>query len=273
MSEYGYPVLYALFAWWFSTGLILYLDGLPQRTFRWSMAAATLLLVLALFGLVISSGDTSVAGAYIGFSCGLLAWGWHEMSYYMDFIGGPRKQPCPPGCRGWQRFWLALQTSLYHELCIVATAVLMVMLTWGEPNQIGVWTFVILWLMRWSAKLNVFLGVRNLNEDWLPEHLGFLASYFTKKPMNLLFPLSVTAATVTATLLLQQALAADSGTFEISGLILLFTLLVLAILEHWFLILPLPLDALWQWGLKSHQSSNQTKPPPSSTRQPFSAKC
>jgi hypothetical protein len=38
MSQYALPVLFALFLWWFSTGAILYLDGLPQRTFKWSMA-------------------------------------------------------------------------------------------------------------------------------------------------------------------------------------------------------------------------------------------
>ena len=34
------PVLYALFVWWFSTGLILYLDRLPRHTFRWSLLGA-----------------------------------------------------------------------------------------------------------------------------------------------------------------------------------------------------------------------------------------
>ena len=30
-----------------------------------------------------------------------------------------------------------------------------------------------------SAKLNVFLGVPNLNEEFLPEHLRYLQSFFT----------------------------------------------------------------------------------------------
>ena len=38
------PIFFALFVWWFSTGAILYLDGLPVPTFKWSMLAATLLL-------------------------------------------------------------------------------------------------------------------------------------------------------------------------------------------------------------------------------------
>ena len=250
MLEYGLPVLYTLFVWWFSTGLVLYLDGLPGRTFRWSMLGATALLAASLYGLVVSSADASAAGAYVAFTCGLLVWGWLEMSYFMGVITGPRKQPCPAGCGGWRRFSLAVQTSLYHELSIVAAAALIVTLTWGAPNQVGVWTFMILWWMRWSAKLNVFLGVRNVSAEWLPEHLKYLQSFFTNKLMNPLFPLSVSVATVFAVVLVQKILTATSA-FEATGLTLLVTLLVLAILEHCFLMLPLPFAALWNWGLRS----------------------
>ena len=38
--------------------------------------------------------------------------------------------------------------------------------------------------MRQSAKLNVFLGVRNLNADFLPDHLKYLQTYFVRAPMN-----------------------------------------------------------------------------------------
>jgi hypothetical protein len=37
MTSAAAPVLFALFAWWFSTGIIIYLDGLPRHTYRWSM--------------------------------------------------------------------------------------------------------------------------------------------------------------------------------------------------------------------------------------------
>ena len=57
MSPYGLPILYTLFVWWFSTGLILYLDGLPRPTFRWSMAGASAVLAGALYGLAASSAD------------------------------------------------------------------------------------------------------------------------------------------------------------------------------------------------------------------------
>ena len=30
---------------------------------------------------------------------------------------------------------------------------------------------------------------------------------------------------------------------------------LLAVLEHWFLVLPLPSEALWSWGLRSRASA------------------
>ena len=50
-------------------------------------------------------------------------------------------------------------------------------------------------MMHLSARLNVFLGVRNVSEEFVPAHMEVLKSFLTRKPMNLLFPVSVTAAT------------------------------------------------------------------------------
>ena len=214
------------------------------------MAGATLLLAASLYGLAVTSRHTTVASAYWGFACGLLAWGWQEISFYMGFVTGPRREVCPEGCGGWRHFGHAVQTSLYHELAIIAAGALVVALTWGQPNQVGTWTFMILWWMHQSAKLNVFLGVRNLNEEFLPEHLAFLKGFLTKRPMNLLFPVSVTVSTVIAAVLVQKAIAAGHA-FDAAAFTLLATMMVLAILEHWFLVLPLPSAKLWSWGLAS----------------------
>jgi putative photosynthetic complex assembly protein 2 len=244
-------VAYALFVWWFSTGLILWLDGLPRRTFRWSLAAATILAVGALHGLAASSADASVGGAYLAFTCGLVVWGWHEMSFLMGLVTGPRRTALPAGSTGWRRFVHATETILHHELAILATALLILALTWGGANQVGTWTFLLLWGMRVSAKLNVFLGVPNLAEEFLPEHLGYLKSYLAKKPMNLLFPGSVSAATVVAALLIGEAVAIESDPFDVTQFTFLGALMLLAILEHWFLVLPLPDAALWSWALRA----------------------
>ena len=244
-------VLFCLFVWWFSTGAIIFLDGMPRKTFKYSMAASTLLTLMALFGLAATAHSTTVSGAYIAFTCGVFAWGWQEISFYMGYVTGPRRSPCPENCSGWRHFLHAVQTSLWHELAIIASACIVVALTWHAPNQIGTWTFMVLWWMHQSAKLNVFLGVRNLNEEFLPDHLAFLKSFLTKKPMNLLFPVSVTVSTVLCTMLVQHASAAGTGSFSRVGFTFLATMMSFAILEHWFLVLPLPAAALWRWGLAS----------------------
>ena len=251
MTEYLYPALFALFVWWASTVAIIYLDGLPRKTFKYSMIGATLIFAVSLIGLERSAQDATITGAYLAFTWGLLAWGWQEMSFYMGYVTGSRKQPCPENCRGWPHFIHAVQTSLYHELAIIAAAVAVVWLTWGAPNQIGMWTFMVLWWMHQSAKLNVFLGVRNLNEEFLPEHLEFLKGFLNKRSMNLLFPFSVTISTVITAILVVAAMAEGASSFERAGYTFLAVLMALAILEHWMLVLPMPTATLWSPGLKS----------------------
>jgi putative photosynthetic complex assembly protein 2 len=253
MLSYAAPIGYALFLWWFSTGIILYLDGLPKRTFRWSMLGATVLLGISLFYLAHGNRDLSVGGAYAAFTFGLLAWGWQEISFYMGVVTGVRTQPCAEGCSGWRHFGHAIRVSLFHELAIIATGIAIFALVWPGSNHIGLWTYVVLWWMHQSAKLNVFLGVRNLNEEFLPDHMAFLKSFLTKKPMNLLFPVSVTVSTVVAFQLFQKALSPSSSPFELAGYLFLGALMTLAILEHWFLVLPLPSAVLWNWSLKSRR--------------------
>jgi putative photosynthetic complex assembly protein 2 len=139
-----------------------------------------------------------------------------------------------------------------------------VALTWNAPNQVGTWTFMILFGMHISAKLNVFLGVSNLNAEFLPAHLDFIRPFLTQKPMNLLFPLSVTIPTVVTVLVAQQALADDASPLQVAGFTFLATMLVLAILEHWFLVLPLPAahswNNLWRWTL-SARDKRLARPP------------
>jgi putative photosynthetic complex assembly protein 2 len=250
---YVLPVLYALFIWWLSTGVIIYLDNLPRVTHRWSMLGATIILAVALHRLHGVSRDGTVPGAYAAFTYGLLIWGWHEMSFFMGFITGPLREPCPPGCSGWPRFVRALRACLYHELASLASGAAVVATTWGGVNQVGTWTFIVLWWMRLSSKFNVFLGVRNLSAEFIPEHLAFIRSFLRQRPMNLLFPFSVTIATVVAVLLVQRAAVPDITPFDAAGTTFIAVLLILAIAEHWFLVLPLPAAALWNWSVRARQ--------------------
>jgi len=263
MSLYAYPVLNSLLIWWSSTALILFLDGLPRHTFRWSMTAATATLAVAIYGLIASANDPSVAGAYTAFTCAVLIWGWLEISFYMGYVTGPRTHHCGHGCSGWRHFGHAIQASLYHELAVLLLAGLVVAATWRAPNHFGTWTFTVLWWMHQSARLNVFLGVSNLNAEFLPEHLAHIKSFFRSAPMNLLFPFSVTFSTIGAVLLAQQACQSANDPFAATGFTLVTTMMVLAILEHWFLVLPVSAarlwNGMWQWSLGSRGAG--AKPP------------
>ncbi|MGD8497851.1 MAG: putative photosynthetic complex assembly protein PuhE [Chromatiales bacterium] len=243
------PLLFALTAWWLGTAAVLYLNHLPRSTYRWSLGFGTLIMLACLLGLALGDTDATPGGAVLAFSQALLIWAWLEMSYFMGYVTGPRKSPCPAGCSPWTRFKLALATSLHHELIVAAFGLALIILSWEAPNPVGAWTFLTLWLMRWSAKLNIFLGVANVNEDWLPRHLHYLTSYIRHRPLNLLFPISVSVSTIIATDLFLRALAAEA--FLRTGYLLVATLLALAILEHWFLVLPIRDSALWNWALRA----------------------
>jgi putative photosynthetic complex assembly protein 2 len=248
--QYALPAFFALFVWWFSTGLVIFLDNLPRRTFAFSMAGAVLVAGFSLAGLAASARLPNLAGAYEAFFFALMAWGFQEISFYTGFITGPRKHACVAGCHGAKHFGHALQATLWHEMLIVASFGVVAWLTWGAPNQVGLWTFAVLWWMHESARLNVFFGVKNLSEEFLPAHLAYLKSFFRSAPMNLFFPLSITVSMVAATLLFTWAAGAQSA-FTRAGDVLVGTMMALAIAEHWFLVVPLPAAKLWHWGLAS----------------------
>jgi putative photosynthetic complex assembly protein 2 len=249
------PVGFAVFVWWFATGIVLLLDGLPRTTFRWSHLLSSALALGAFVGLAHTASQTTPAGAFCAFTCALLVWGWHELSFLTGWVTGPRVQAAEPGVRSWPRFVQAVQAILWHELAILASGIVIAALTWEAPNQVGLATFGVLWSMRVSAKLNIFLGVRNLSIELLPPHLAYLGSYFRRRPMNLLFPVVVTAATVVAAALIATALEQPAGSTRSTGALLVATLLVLAILEHWLLVLPIEATALWRWALSSRRAA------------------
>ena len=251
MLEIAVASVAAIALWWASTGAILYLDGLPQRTFRWSLLAASAIAFVALWGIAATRDMATPAGALIAFTCGLAVWGWQAMTFYMGYITGPRTTPCPPGLTGWRRFLAAAETNVTHEIAILGGALLIVAILGGGANQLGLWTYLVLWWMHLSGKLNVYLGVPNLSEEFIPDHLAYLKSYMSRRPMNLLFPVSVSVSTLITGWLAWSASSHPMGSYEATMLALLATLMTLAVLEHWLLVTPLPAMALWTWSLAS----------------------
>lgn len=250
MGALSIAIAYVLFVWWFSTGSVLFLVRLSSRHDWQLKLAAAALYAAALFGLAASSQVATAAGAYCVFTCAILLWGAVEISLLAGWITGPRPEPCPRGCATADRVWYALQAIAYHELALIGTAGLVFAVTTGAPNQLGWWTFASLLVLRQSAKINLFLGVRTLNDELMPERVAFLRSYFAREPMNALFPLSVTFATAAAAGLAMAALG-NISEFEALTSSLLAALVALGALEHWFMVLPVPVVDLWRWAAGS----------------------
>jgi putative photosynthetic complex assembly protein 2 len=250
LNDIRIAVVFAIVVWWASTGLVLLLDGMPRGTFRWSLVASSALAVAALFALSHTAQQSTVAGAYCAFTCALLVWGWHELTFLTGWITGPRREASPPGLTGWVRFSQAAQAVLWHEVGLLMVFAAIVAITWGAPNQTGAWTFAVLWVMRLSAKLNLYFGVRNLSEEFLPAHLRYLQSFFRRRRMNWFFPFPVAAATFVTIWLFHWSADPATPDGPSMGAALAGSLLALAVIEHWMLVLPINPSALWRWALR-----------------------
>ncbi|WP_316226476.1 putative photosynthetic complex assembly protein PuhE [Bradyrhizobium sp. SZCCHNS3052] len=247
MGATAIAIPYVVFVWWFSTGAVLVLVRLAARhpaAFKWGTAAA---FVAALSGVAVSSQAAEDANAYCAFTCAILLWGTVEMSLLAGWITGPRPESCPRNCTPASRVCFALQAIAYHELALIATAGLVFAVTSGAPNRLSWWTFAALLVLRQSAKINLFLGVRTLNDELLPQQVRFMRSYFAKKSTNLLFPFSIAAAT-TATVMVAAAAIGATSSFDGAALSLLASLIALGLLEHGFMALPMPVINLWRWS-------------------------
>jgi putative photosynthetic complex assembly protein 2 len=90
--------------------------------------------------------------------------------------------------------------------------------------------------------------VPRIHTEFLPRPLAHLASHFRHARMNWIFPVSVTLLTLAVGCWLDRAAQAPTDAALI-GHILLAALTALALLEHWFMVLPLPDQKLWRWML------------------------
>jgi len=269
MSEHVLPALFAIAIWWGGTALVFVLDQLSPRSFRRSFAVASAVLFAALWCMVELADRRTVGAAYAGFVCGVLVWAWQELAFLTGLVTGPNRERLPDGTVGWPRFRRAVMALLHHELAILGLGLLLLALLWEAQNSVALYTYALLWGMRQSAKLNVFLGARNLGESMLPPHLAYLGSYFRRARMNLLFPFSVAGGTAVTLFPASRALSPDP--FEAAAYTLLATMSALAVLEHVFLMAPLPLDGLWTWGRPAHaRAPAPAGAAPKARRQPLS---
>lgn len=244
--------LTALFVWWFSTGAILaavkWSDRRGARARLTCALAGLPFLGIGIWGYGVTLSDETVHGVYGGFLSALAIWGWIELAFLTGQITGPNRLPCPRDVPEWERFLRAWGTVAHHEVLLITAMVLLIWHGHDGSNTFGLWTFVVLFFARITAKLNLFLGVSKINTEFLPTALSHLSSHFRIARVNWFFPFSVTALTFAAGCWMERIYSAQTAA-EIVGFALLCALTLLALLEHWLMVLPLPDEKLWRWML------------------------
>lgn len=234
---YLIPAIITMLLWGGLTVALMWLNRRGAGPARWALLFTIPVLLLAHHQLWAVRHSTDATSIYVAFVAGMLIWAWHELAFYSGVITGPWRKPCPPHAKGWDRFCYALGTHLYHEVAVAVEAALLWWVFHDAVNVIGALTFVLLWALQHSAKLNVLLGVRSLDVAALPKHLHYLGSFWTQRALNAFFIPAMTIMIVVAIgLWVQVGLHVPHD--HAIALTLLATLLTLGVLEHGLLVVP-----------------------------------
>ncbi len=134
----------------------------------------------------------------------------------------------------------------HHELALLLGLLAVTVATTGAQNDVAFWTYLILFVARISAKLNLFFGVPRINVEFVPRPLVHLTSYFRRGPVTAAFPVSITILTMGAAVFVHRLWVAETPEATAAAA-LLTTLAVMAIVEHWLMVVPLPDAKLWRW--------------------------
>jgi putative photosynthetic complex assembly protein 2 len=254
-------VVVALFLWWFLTGIILFLvnwaDNQNAGIYRKIVLSTSPIFVLGLLGFVTLSNELSLLGVYGSFISALAIWGWFELAFLSGILTGPNTLICPAEVRGWMRFRLALASVAYSEIILLVSLVILMWMTADAVNKFGFLTFFVLYVARFSAKINLFLGVPRINVEFLPNPVKHLASHFRRCDINWFFPISITSLSILVAIWFEKSIAQPPLSISSIGFSLLATLTLLALLEHWFMVLPLPDAKLWRWMIPTKSSSSK----------------
>ncbi|MGV8938202.1 MAG: putative photosynthetic complex assembly protein PuhE [Allorhizobium sp.] len=261
----SYPVavvFVAIAVWWLSTGLVLAMVQRSDTGIR-SVALMAVMTVVGVGGFALmlyGAAEQTPLGSYAGFFGALLVWAWHEAAFLSGLLTGRRRE-CPPGLTGFARFKAAWEAVRDHEMAILVTALVLWMALSGAPNLFGLAAFGLLWGMRISAKMLIFLGAPHAVSDLMPKGIVYLKSYFRTDRTTPLFPVFLAIAAGLFAILVVGANRATQD-HSVVGHTLLATFMALAIIEHLILVLPVSDTALWRWATaKTDRHAPAARPP------------
>ncbi|TYC61776.1 DUF3623 family protein [Rhodobacterales bacterium] len=256
-------VLIAIGVWWLSTGLVLSMVhwSTKRRLGPWQLLPAITLVGTFGFGLMFyGSTERTPLGSYAGFFGALLIWAWHETTFLTGMVTGRRKEECPPGLKGLDRFKAAWKAVCDHEIGLLISGLFLWFMFRESDNLFGLATFGLLWGMRISSKVLIFLGARHSISGLMPPAILHLRSYFNTGRTTPLFPLFLAVATGLFAVLVAGALRAHEA-YSLVGHILLAGFMALAIIEHIILVLPVSDTALWRWAVPGAVPAGPSKTP------------
>ncbi|THV15016.1 putative photosynthetic complex assembly protein PuhE [Rhizobium rhizophilum] len=251
-------VLVAISVWWLSTGLVLAMVNRSNGPRGRGLVLMALMTLIGAFGVALmvwGAQEPTVLGSYVGFFGALLVWAWHEAAFLTGLLTGRRRGECPPGLTGIRRFRAAWEAVSDHEIAILVTAVALWFMLSGSANLFGLAAFGLLWGMRISAKLLIFLGAPHAISELMPKGIRHLKSYFKTDRMTPLFPVLLAIAAGIFAILVVGANRATQA-HSVVGHTLLATFMALAIIEHLVLVLPISDTALWRWAMAKQERAN-----------------
>lgn len=253
-SQHLIPAVLTIVLWWGSTGLIARLVGRAPSTYRNLLRLSSLIGLAGLATLFVLRDVTTQSSALLSLVAALSVWGWIEVTFLTGKVTGPAVARPVTDAALLTRAGAAFTAILWHELLIAVTVMAVAVMLIGRANDLALLVMLLLWLMRSSAKLNLFLGVRNLGEAFLPSHLHHLLDFMRQRRMNPLLPLSILLGLTIAGWFGMNALTAET-VYVAAASSILAILALLAAFEHLLMVLPLPAEALWRWSLSNRRTS------------------
>ncbi|OCW58484.1 putative photosynthetic complex assembly protein PuhE [Hoeflea olei] len=251
-------LLVASVAWWVATGLVLALARAGTRYFKTVMALATGVAVIGVFGLIATEDRTTETSAYIAFFSAMALWAWHETTFLIGLVTGPRRIAYMEAPHEKSRFRAAFLTVRDHEIALFVTLLALVWFMHEADNTTGLLAFCLLWVMRVSTKLNIYLGARHAISDMLPDRLSYLKSYFRTDRTSGWFYVSLSGSAILLAWLVLSAAQADTAHGAVKWT-LLASFAGLALIEHLFLVLPVRDSALWGWAMDKTKKRQSNK--------------
>ncbi|MDD9910527.1 MAG: DUF3623 family protein [Ahrensia sp.] len=254
MNAFITPVLVVIFVWWLSTGAVPWSAQRSDMSGRLASLLIIAMIGCGVAGAFLASALEQPTAPYAAFISAVLVWGGLGFSLLMGRIVGPTTAAAGVEASNTERFLRAFRSICDHKIAPLA-ALLVLAASWlARAHILALVTFAVLWLMRISAKLCLFFGVPYIVLDMVPKHLRHITDHFGRVHRSTAFVSMLALLTLGA---FCTAAAMWTGAIpKTTASLIVATLFALAVLEHWFMALPVSDSKLWRWAISTSTPSS-----------------